>query len=99
MICTTVNSQVNISELQNLNKPNSDNVIGTYNLTHIIVQKDSPFNTVTTLQNMTTTESSVSINDEIIDENNISEEISSHQNSAVTIYRICAENIINLINT
>ena len=34
----------------------------------------------------------MSINDEIIDENNISDEISSHQNSAKLIDHTCDEN-------
>ena len=56
-----------------MNTSNSDNVIENSNLTHINVQNDSPFNTLITFQKLTDTESSVSINDEIMDENNISE--------------------------
>ena len=39
------------------------------------------------------------INNEIIDEKNISEEISSHQNSSEVIDHTCDENGINLLNT
>ena len=41
--------------------------------------------------------SSTSINDEITDEKNTSEEVSSHQNSAEVIYHTCDYNEINLL--
>ena len=75
MRCTTVNSHVNIKKWNNLNTPKSDNVIGTSNLPYSNVQNDSSFNTLVTLQKITDTVSSVSINNERKDGNNISEEI------------------------
>ena len=72
-------SRDNSNESNDLNTPKSDNGIGTSNHLHINVQKDSPFNTLITLQKLTDTESSVSINDEIMDQNNISEDISSNK--------------------
>ena len=43
--------------------------------------------------------SSVSIDDEKMDQNNTSEEISSHQNSAEIIDHKCDDNGFNLLNT
>ena len=51
------------------------------------------------MQTETDTESSISINNEIIYENNISEEISSHHNSAEVIDQTCYENGNNLLKT
>ena len=47
----------------------------------------------------TDADSSASINDEILDDNNTSEEISPHQNSAEVIDHTCDDNGINLFNT
>ena len=51
------------------------------------------------MQKVIDTYSSVSINDEITNEENISEEISSYQNSAGIIDHTCDDNGINLLNT
>ena len=53
---------------------------------------------VITLQKETDTESSTRINDEIMDDNNTSEEISSHQNSAEVIDHKYDDNGINLLS-
>ena len=45
----------------------------------------------------TDTESSISINIETIEENNISEEISDHKNSAEVIDHTCDDNRNNLL--
>ena len=97
-ICTTVNSHVNSKEPNNLNTLNSDNVIRTSNFPHRNVKNDSPFDTLGTLQKVTDTESSVSINDEKTDKNNIREEISYHQKPAEVIDHTCDDNGINLLN-
>ena len=68
-IFTSVNSHVNGSKSNNLNTSNSDNVIGTSNLTYVNIQNDSPFNTFNNLKKVTDTDYSVIINDEIIDKN------------------------------
>ena len=47
----------------------------------------------------TDTDSITSINDKINDDNNTSEEISSHKNSAELIDHTCDDNGINLLNT
>ena len=52
-----------------------------------------------TLQKGTGIESSTIINDEIMDDNNTSEKISSHKNSAKLIDHVCDYNGINLPNT
>ena len=44
--CTTMISQININESNNLNTSNSDNIIGTSNLPNINFQNGCPFNTV-----------------------------------------------------
>ena len=72
-ICNTVISNFNINESNNFNTSNSDNVIGTSNLPHRKITNDNPFNMLVTLQNVIYIESGVSINDEIMDQNNISE--------------------------
>ena len=46
------------------------------------IQNGSSFNTLSTLQELIDTESSVSINDEIKYQNHISKDISDRQNSA-----------------
>ena len=45
------------------------------------------------------TEASVSINDERTDQNHISEEISSHENSTEIFDHACGDSGINLVNT
>ena len=50
---TTVVSHLNNNKSNNLNKPNSDNVIGTSNLPNINVQNESPFSTLSILQILT----------------------------------------------
>ena len=71
--CTTVISHVNSIKSNHLNTSNSDNVIGTLNLTQINSQNGSPFNTIIVLQKVTDIYSSVSINDERKYQNNKSE--------------------------
>ena len=51
-----------------MNKSNSDNVLGNSNIPHINVKNDIPFTKFITLQKETDTDSSASINDEILDE-------------------------------
>ena len=98
-ICINVNSHLNSSETNNLNTSNSDNVIGNLNLPCINVHTKSPLNKLMTLQKKTNTESITSINDEITDNKNTSEEISPHQNSAELIDHTCDQNGKNLLNT
>ena len=87
--CNTDNSHVNSIESNNLSTSNSDNVIVNLNLHNINIQTESAFNTLITLQKETDAESSISINNEIMDENNISKEILYHQDSAEVIVRTC----------
>ena len=82
-----------------MNTSNRDNVIGNLNLLHINVQNEIPFNTLITFQRETDTESSFIIDDEIMDKNNLSEEISSHKNLAEIIDHTCDENGKKLLNT
>ena len=82
-----------------MNTSNNDNVILNSNLPPINVQKDSPSNTLLDLQKEKYTYYSVSINDEIINENYISEEIPSHQNPVEVINHTCDHNGNNLLNT
>ena len=76
--CNTIKSHVNSSKWNNTNTSNSANFIGNSNLPCINVQTKSYFNTLITNQKETDTESSISINDESIDENNIIQEIAFH---------------------
>ena len=64
-----------------MNTYNSDNVIGNSNLPRINVHTKRSSNELVPLQKETDTESSTSINDENMDDNNASEELESHQNS------------------
>ena len=82
-----------------MNTSNNNNIIVTSNLPYIKVQNESPFNTLINFQKVTNTESSVSINVEIMDENKISDEISSHHDSAEILYHTYDDNGINLFNT
>ena len=75
-----------------MNTSNSDNVIVNSKFPHINVQTKSSFNTLITFQSESDTESSIIINNWIIDKNNLSEEISYHQNSAKVIDHTCGEN-------
>ena len=50
------------------------------------------------MQKETDTDSSTSINDEITDDNNTSEDISCHQNSSEVIDHTCDDNGNNLLN-
>ena len=78
--CTTVDSYINSSETNNKNTYKIDSCIGNSNLLHINIQTKISFNKLINLQTKTDTQSIMSINDETIDENSISEEISSHKN-------------------
>ena len=69
------------------------------NLPRINVQTNISFNTLLTLQKWTDTELIISTNNGIIDENNITEEISSHHNSEEVIDHTLDENGNILINT
>ena len=68
--CTTANSHVNSSKSKTFNTSNMDNFMGNLNLTHISVHNKNFCNTIITLQTETYTESIISINDEVLDENN-----------------------------
>ena len=96
--CTTVISHINRNESKTFNTSNSDNVIVALNLLRINVQNDIQFNTLVTLQKKIDTESSVVINDERMDENNISEKQLSHQNPSEIIDHTLDNNEINLVN-
>ena len=80
------------------NTSNTDNVVGNSNITCINVHAKSPRNKLITLQKQTDTESSTSINDEIMDNNNTSEVISSHQNLVEVIDHTCDNNGTDLLN-
>ena len=82
-----------------MNTSNSDSFIGTLNIPCINVQPESSFNTLINLQKETHTESIISINYEILDGNNISEEISYHHHSEEVIDHTCDDNGKNLLNT
>ena len=90
--CITVNSHINSSKSNNLDTSNSNNNAENSNLPRINVQTETSFNTLINLQAETDIQSSIMINNEIIDENNISEEISSHQNLAQLIDHTCDDN-------
>ena len=90
--CITVNSHINSSKSNNLDTSNSNNNAENSNLPRINVQTETSFNTLINLQAETDIQSSIMINNEIIDENNISEEISSHQNLAQLIDLTCDDN-------
>ena len=79
--CITVYSHFKSSGGNNSNTPNSDNVIRNSNLPCINVHTKSPLNKLITFQIEIKTQLSISINDEITDEKNTSEEIScQHDN-------------------
>ena len=82
-----------------MNISNSDNVIGTSKLPHSKAKTYIPFNTLINSQQLTDKYPSVSINNEIKYQNNISKNISSHQNSAQIIDHTCDDNGINIVNT
>ena len=74
----TVNQNFNSSEINNLNTSNSNDVIVNSNLPRISVHTNNSLNKLITLQNI---KSSISINGEMMDGRNISEEIScQHDN-------------------
>ena len=72
---TTVISHANSNKSNNLNAPNSNNLIVASNLPHSNVQNEILFDTLINLQKVTDTQSIASINDEITCQNNISEEV------------------------
>ena len=74
-MCTTDISHVNSDKADILNTSNTDNVIEIWEFPLISVQNVSSFNALITLQKVIDKNSSVSINDEIRDQNNTSEEI------------------------
>ena len=78
--CVNVTSHVNSSESNYPNTYHSDNVIGDSNLPRINVHTKSSSNELVALQKENDTDSSTSINEENMYENNASEELASHQN-------------------
>ena len=85
LLMVSVNSKINSSKSNHLNTSNIDNIIGNSNFPRFNIQTKSSFYKPTTFKKETDTQSSIIINYEIIDENNISEEISSHSNSEEVI--------------
>ena len=77
---------------------NSDNITENSTLPNINVQNDSTCNALVTLKKGTDVDSSVSINDEIMDKNSKSEQIPSHKNPAEIIDHTCDDNVIYLLN-
>ena len=78
--CTTVTSHVDSRDTNDMNTYNSVNVIGKANLPCINVHTKCSSNKPVTWYKETDTESSTSINEENMDDNNASEEIVSHHN-------------------
>ena len=95
---TTSNSHFNSSEYNNINTSKRENVVENSELPHINAQRKSSLNKLSTLQKETDTESSISINDEITWENNISETISDHKILAEVIINTCDDNGHSLLN-
>ena len=93
-----MNSHFNNSETNHSKTSNSDYVIGNSNLTRINMHNIGSLNKLINLQKETDKESSTTINDEITDDNNTSEEISRHKNPAEFIDHTCDDNDINLLN-
>ena len=87
--CTTLTSNVNISESNDLNTYNRDNFIGNANIPRINVHTELSSNELVTFQNETDTDSSTSINEKNVDDNIASKEIASHQNSTGVIDHTC----------
>ena len=79
-----------------MNTYNSDNVIGNSNLPRIIIHTKRSSKELVTLNRNTDIESSNSINEENMDDNNASEEIESYQNSTGVIDHTCDDNGIIL---
>ena len=77
-----MNTYFNNSETNNFYTPFSDNVIGNSNFTRTNVHTKSSFHKLITQQKGTDTESSMCSNDEINDDINKSEGMSSHKISA-----------------
>ena len=75
----TVNSNFNSSEKDSLNTSNSDNCIGNSNLPFINVHTKSSLNNLIIFQRENDTQSINSIEYEITDDNNTTEEISCHK--------------------
>ena len=81
-----------------MNTTNSDDFTGNSNLPYINVLTKSSLNKLITPQKETETQSSISINGEITDDNNTSEEISCHKDSAKAMDHTCDDNGNNGIN-
>ena len=75
---TTVTSNLNSRESNDLNTYSIDNVIGNSNLPRINVHTERSSNELVTLQKENDIESSNIINEKNMDENSVSEEIASH---------------------
>ena len=71
--CSNISPHIKVSESNSLNTSNSDNVTVNSNLPRIKVQTEISFNTLINLQKETDTESSISINDKIMDKTYINE--------------------------
>ena len=95
--CITVNSHFNTSEKKS-NTSNSDDVIGNSNLPCINIHTKISLNKLITLQKETVAKSSISINDEMTDDNNTSEEISCNKNPEELMYITCDYNGSNVLN-
>ena len=76
--CTTVTSHVDSRDTNDMNTYNSVNVIRNSNLPHINIHTKCSSNKPVTLHKETDTESSTSINEINMDDNNASEKIASH---------------------
>ena len=96
---TTITSHVNSSESNDLNTYNRDNVRRNSNIPRINVHTECSSNELVTLQKETDTESSTSINEEKMDDNNANAEIASYHNSTGLIDHTCDYNGIKLLNT
>ena len=81
-----------------MNTSNIDIVLITLNFLHRKFQNGSQFSTLINLLKLTDRESSASINDKIMYQNNISEKIYSHQYSAEIIDHARDDIGINLVN-
>ena len=97
--CITVTSHVHSSKSNHMNTYNSDNANRNSILPCINVHTKRSSNELVTLYEETDIDSSTSINDENIYDNNASEELGSHQNSTRLIAHKCYDNGINLLNT
>ena len=97
-ISITVKSHFKISKTNNSNTPNSADVIGNSNPPRINIHTKISLNKLINFQKETDTQSSTSINDEITDGRNKSEEILCHKNLVGEIDHTCDDNGNNVLN-